>query len=482
MGSEIKYQAVDPSYFEKRTLKRHARVGSLWALGVGAVISGDFFGWNFGLLAGGFGGMLVATSIMTLMYLGLCFSIAELSPALPHAGGAYSFARSALGPWGGYVTGLAENMEYVLTPAVIVVAIGNYMGQVVGTSAGVQPLWWLMTYALFIGLNVYGVALSFGFTVCITLAALGILFTFYIAAIPHWDFERFAFTVPPDPGRSWFLPKGVAGILAALPFAMWFFLAIEELPLAAEEAHDPVQDMPRGILLGFLTLTICAFATLIVSVGLSPGALGLGESEEPLFLGFVAIFGDRIGSRLLALVAVSGLVASFHSIIFAYGRQIFSLSRAGYFPRFLSLTHATQKTPYVALLGGGLIGYVVALLIHSLGPKHPVGAVLLNMAVFGAVISYVLQMTSFIVLRLRAPHLPRPYLSPLGIAGAAFALLASLVTLVTLFLFDPVYRRVAIGAAVWFGAGLLYFAVVGRHRLVEAPEEVIAEDLIRRSS
>ena len=112
----VRYEDVEDAYFEKRGLKRYARVWSLWALGVGAVISGDFFGWNYGLAAGGFGGMLVATAIITVMYGGLCFSIAEMSPALPHTGGAYSFARTAMGPWGAYVTGLAENMEYILTP------------------------------------------------------------------------------------------------------------------------------------------------------------------------------------------------------------------------------------------------------------------------------------------------------------------------------------------------------------------------------
>src|SRR5258708_18674510 len=122
------YQNAEAGYFEKRTLRRHARVLHLWALGVAAVISGDFFGWNFGLSAGGFGGMLAALAIMTVLFAGLCFSIAEMSPALPHTGGAYSFARTATGPWGGYVTGLAENMEYILTPAVIVVGIGGYFG------------------------------------------------------------------------------------------------------------------------------------------------------------------------------------------------------------------------------------------------------------------------------------------------------------------------------------------------------------------
>ncbi|HXS18142.1 MAG TPA: amino acid permease, partial [Polyangiaceae bacterium] len=282
-----------------------------------------------------------------------------------------------------------------------------------------------------------------------------------------------------EPGQSPWLPKGWAGVFAALPFAMWFYLAIEELPLAAEEAHDPVRDMPRGILLGFATLVACAFLTLIVSSGLTPGVLRLGQSQEPLFEGFVAIFGLGIGSKLLALVAVSGLVASFHTIIFAYGRQIFSLSRAGYFPRVLSLTHPKYKTPHVALTVGGVMGYVVALFIHTLGPGHPVGAVLLNMAVFGAVISYVLQTLSFMVLRIVAPHLPRPYRSPLGLAGAAVALIIALVTLVALFVVDPVYRLGALGAALWFLAGLTYFALVGRHRLVSAPEELIADRLHR---
>ncbi|MBW2723062.1 MAG: amino acid permease, partial [Deltaproteobacteria bacterium] len=128
--NSITYQSTEPGYFEKRGLRRFAGVWSLWALGVGAVISGDFFGWNFGLLAGGFGGLLVATVIVAVMYIGLCFSIAELSPALPHTGGAYSFGRTAFGPWGGFITGLAESIEYVLTPAVIVVGIGGYVGTI----------------------------------------------------------------------------------------------------------------------------------------------------------------------------------------------------------------------------------------------------------------------------------------------------------------------------------------------------------------
>jgi ethanolamine permease len=472
----VRYDAVAPDYFERRSLRRSARVGSLWALGVGAVISGDFFGWNFGLAAGGFGGLLIATGVITVLYVGLCFSIAEMSSALPHTGGAYSFARSAFGPWGAYVTGLAENMEYILTPAVIVVGIGGYLGAIFDTPDSMAPLWWAAAYAVFVGVNIAGAEVSFRFTVFITLLALAILVVFWIGAIPHFDFEANALDIAPDPevgGTRW-LPYGMKGVLAALPFAIWFYLAIEELPLAAEEAEAPQRDIPRGILLGLMTLVVCAFLTLVMSSAISPGAAALGSSNEPLFLGFATIFGDGIGTRALALVAVAGLVASFHTIIFAYGRQIFSLSRAGYFPRWLSLTHGRRQTPHVALVVGALLGYAVAYAIHRLGAAHPVGAVLLNMAVFGAVISYALQMAAYVMLRRRLPSIERPYRSPLGVPGALVAFGISIATLVALFVSDPIYQQVVIGAAIWYALGLFYFAVYGRRWLVRSPEEAFA--------
>lgn len=470
----VEYVRVDRDYFEARGLRRAAGTWSLWAMGVGAVISGDFFGWNFGLGAGGFGGLFVATLVMVVMYAGLCFSIAEMSPALPHTGGAYSFARTAMGPFAGYVTGLAENMEFVLTPAVIVVGIGGYLGAIFGTPDAWQPLWWLLTYAVFVTLNIAGAELSFRVTVIVTVLALAILAVFYVGAIPHFDLERYAFDVEPQPGASRFLPKGWLGVLGALPFAMWFFLAIEQLPLAAEESHDPVRDLPRGLLYGFATLVACALATLLMGAGIAPGARALSTSNEPLFDGLRTVFGAGLGHTVLALVAVTGLVASFHSILFAYGRQIYSLSRAGYFPRVLSLTHRSRKTPHVALVAGAVLGYGAALGIFYLGGDHPVGAALINLAVFGAVVSYALQMTSFLVLRFKFPALERPYRSPLGVAGAAVALMLALVTLGTLLIVDPVYRQVVLLAVGWFGAGLLYFFLVGRRRLVYAPEEEFA--------
>lgn len=488
----VTYQQADSEYFEKRGLKRHARIWSLWALGVGAVISGQFSGWNFGIASGGWGGLFIAALIIAVMYLGLSFSLAEMSPALPHTGGAYSFARSAMGPWGGFVTGLAESIEYVMTPAVIVFFIGSYMNGIFELPASYQPLWWVGSYLLFAFLNYWGVALSFKISVVVTILALAVLAFFCISALPHADFSRWALNVAAGPdgkplelpnGGGSFLPFGLSGAFAAMPFAVWLYLAIEELPLAAEESHDPKKDMPKALILGIVTLIVSALCVMFLNasiggtgVGQMRGAFSLATSGEPLLDGFRVLYGTGI-AKLLSLFAVIGLVASFHTIIFAYGRQIYSLSRAGYYFPFMSITHGTRKTPYMGIITGTVIGLVVLLAIwFGRGPDEGgaiIGGTLLNMAVFGAMISYAFQGVSFILLRVRMPHIPRPYKSPFGMLGAALTVVIALWTMYYQFQ-DPAYLKGVYAALAWYVAGLAYFGIVGRHRLVLSPEEQFA--------
>lgn len=487
--SSIHYRHEDAAYFEKRGLRRHAGPWSLWALGVGAVISGHYSGWNLGLASGGWGGMLIATLLIAVMYLGLTFCIAEMSPALPHTGAAYSFARSSMGPWGGFVTGLCENVEYVLTPAVIVFFIGSYLTGIFETEAAFQPIWWVLGYILFVGLNIVGVELSFKVTLGVTLLALAVLLVFWFSAFPNIDFSAWALNIGEggvllEGGNGPFLPMGIVGALAAMPFAVWLFLAIEQLPLAAEESVDPKRDMPKGIILGIVTLIVSAFMILFLNPSVvGVGAYALGQSGEPLLDGFKAIFGSGT-AKVLALVAIIGLISSFHTIIFAQGRQIYSLSRAGYFPTFLSVTHGSRKTPHVAMIAGALVGLTIMLICFvALGADQSsavIGGTLLNMAVFGAMCSYIAQAASFILLRRNHASMERPYRSPFGNAGAWATIVIAVVT-IFFQLSDATYRVGVVGVAIWFALGILYFALVGRHRLILSPEEEFAVEHSERA-
>ncbi|HXF73146.1 MAG TPA: amino acid permease [Actinomycetota bacterium] len=483
----VTYEEVGEEYFRKRGLRRHAAFWSLWSLGVAAVISGDFYGWNVGLDAGGFGGLLIATVFIAIMYYGLCFSIAEMSPALPHTGGAYSFGRSAMGPWGGFITGLAENMEYVITPATVVLAMGFLMHDIVKGLFNIagepwlnSPVTWMaIFYVVFVWINILGIETTMRFTVAVNIVALGILAVFFVSVLVSGKFDPSLWTnIPPDPGGSSFLPHGIAGIFKAIPFAIWFYLAIEELPLAAEESHDPRRDIPRATIWGMTTLVITGALTLFLNTGVDGGAKDIGVSATPLFDGFKAVFGEGTSAELLGLIGWFGLLASFFTIVYAYGRNTYSLSRAGYFPKFLSLTHGERKTPHVALIAGGIVGYVVAVVMYQLGKSggrlagQIVGAVLV-MSVFGAVISYFMQCLSFILLRRKLPHIERPYRSPVGEWGAAIAGILALISLVSLFA-NEIYRPGAYGTLVYFLLGIVYFAIFGRHRLVLSPEEEFA--------
>jgi ethanolamine permease len=468
----VDYEHVQARYLEERKLKRHAGPLLLWGLGVGAVISGDYFGWNFGLSAGGFWGLAIATFLVAAKYVTMMFSISELSVAFPHAGGPYSFSRQAMGPWGGYICGLAVVFEYVLTPAVIVVGIGGYLNAVV--PAIPVEIWWLIAYALFVGVNCWGIELTLRISLVVTFLAAAILIVFYIAAIPHFK-AGLLFNILPDPGRSLHFPRGiVAGVLKAIPFAIWFYLAIEELPLAAEETKDVARDMPRGINSAMATLVVLSAFTLVLNPGIGLGAARIGVSNAPLNDGFVALFGVGKMATVLTLIGLTGLVASFHSIIYAYGRQIYALSRAGYFPRFWSRTLPRRKTPHVAMIGGAVVGYGVAFVIkyaQKIGADQ-VGAALLNMAVFGAVISHLMMMSSYVILK-KKPF-PRPYRSP---GGTLFAWISIVLTIVCLFacFANPDYRPGVWATCAFYLLGLAYFGFYSRNHLVaEAPEEEFA--------
>lgn len=478
-GGGVTYNQPSDEYFEKRRLTRHAGAAALWGLGVAAVISGDFSGWNLGIGEAGWGGMLIATIIIGGMYLLMIYSISEMSAAMPHTGGAYSFARSAFGPWGGFFTGFAETIEYVITTAVVGTFAGLYADAILQDLFDVSwPLWlWVIIfYAIFVSLNAAGAAASFRFAFVIAIISLIVLAIFAVTAIFSGKFsvDNLMDIVPQD-GGSTFLPFGIMGVFLALPFAIWFFLGIEELPLAAEETHTPARDIPRGSIIGMFTLLVSAFTVLILNPGVM-GSAAIATSGEPILDGFRVIFPNSNIAALLSLMALAGLVASFQGIMFAAGRNVFSLSRAGYYPKFLSLTGKKTQAPWVALLASAIVGIV---LIFGLGefayagdPVAAAGALLL-IAVFGAVIAYVAQMLSFIVLRRKLPNVDRPYRSPVGLWGAFIAGIVALFTLI-LMPFNADYRGVIVWVAIVYAVGLILFGLFGRQRLVLSPEEEYA--------
>ena len=431
-------------YLAKRQLKRGTAGWLLLAgLGVSYVISGDFAGWNFGIAEAGWGGFAIAAVLMAVMYLALILSLAEMSAAIPAAGGGYSFARQAMGPAGGYLTGLAVLIEYALAPAAIVIFIGSAVEALTGFNG---PWVYALFYLLFVGIHLAGVGEALKVMMVISgLAVLAIIATAFVL-ITNFDASRlFDVPVTDAVGASEFLPLGWYGVWAALPFAMWLFLAVEGVPLAAEEAKDPAKDVPKGIIGAMIFLLFTAFLVVVLVPG-AGGAAAMGASAVPLVDALNASGSEGLAT-VVNILGLAGLVASFFSIIYGYSRLVFALSRAGYLPRSLSIT-TNRKVPARALIVPAVFGFLVSL--------SGEGDLILAMAVVGATLSYALMALSHILLRVKQPDLPRPYKTPGGVVTSSIALVLSLIALTGVYAFDPrafLYTMVLfiVGAAYYFG-------------------------------
>lgn len=456
-------------------LERSAGALLLWGLGVGYVISGDFFGWNFGLAAGGFGGMAIALAIMATLYTTLIFSLAELATMMPVAGGPYAFARRALGPWGGFATGLAVTIEYVLAPAVIATGIGGYVaGMFASPPDWLVELVPIVAYVIFVGISLLGTRFSLALLLAITLVAVAVLLVWSLALLPDVDPARW-FDVAPQPGGSRWLPHGPAGIVAALPAAGWFYLAVEGVPLAAEETRDPARALPRGMIAAMLSLLGLSLLTATIGPGVA-GTQALAAAPNPLPAAVEALHGRSWLYWLTTLIGLLGLVASFFAIIFAYSRQIFALARAGYLPRWLARTNR-HHAPHWALIVPALLGYAVIVVIDRVRDVEGLATpdLLMQMAVFAALLSYAMMLISHFVLRRREPDRPRPYRTPGYPLTPALALVLVVVASTSTLFYGGAAAFAVGGTALVLLLGLAYFALYSRHHLVaSAPEEEAA--------
>lgn len=463
----IGYTTLGEDYLKQRQLKKGAAGWLLLVgLGVAYVISGDFSGWNYGLAQGGWGGLLIAFVLMGIMYLFMVLGLAEMASAIPSTGAGYGFARRALGPLGGFATGMAVLIEYAVAPAAIATFIGGYI-EALGLF-GITNSWpvYLVAYVVFIGIHLRGVGEALKLIFGITLVAIVALVVTVVGLLPHFSFGNL-FDIVPDGSvgtASAFLPMGVSGAVGALVYGIWFFLAVEGVPLAAEESENPKRDLPRGIIGAMLLLLVFGALMLFLVPG-AAGAAAMGASNNPLPEALrIAAGGHSWLADFVNYAGLAGLVASFFSIVYAYSRQLFALSRAGYLPRWLSLT-GKRRTPWVALLVPGTVGFILAAATQN-------GALLINIAVFGATVSYVLLNLSHIVLRRKEPQLERGYRTPGGVVTTGIALVLAFVAMIATFFVDIL--AASITAAVFLVA-LAYFWFYSRHRLVSnAPEEEFA--------
>ncbi|WP_236170840.1 ethanolamine permease [Pseudomonas pseudonitroreducens] len=429
----------------------------LWGIAVGLVISGEYFGWSYGWGVAGTLGFLVTTLLVATMYTCFIFSFTELTTAIPHAGGPFAYSRRAFGEKGGLVAGLATLIEFVFAPPAIAMAIGAYLNV---QFPSLDPKHAAVgAYLIFMTLNILGVSIAATFELIVTILAVGELLVFMGVVAPGFSFSNFVLNG--WAGSDSFGGAAISGIFAAIPFAIWFFLAIEGAAMAAEEAKDPKRTIPKAYVSGILTLVVLAIGVMLFAGGAGDWK-ALSGINDPLPQAMKMVVGENSGwLHMLVWIGLFGLVASFHGIILGYSRQFFALARAGYLPRGLARLSRFQ-TPHRAIIAGGLVGIAA---IYSDGLIALQGmsltAAMITMSVFGAIVMYIMSMLSLFKLRRSEPNLERSFRAPGFPVVPGIALALAVLCLAAMVWFNLQIAGIFLA---FMAAGFVYFQLTAAHR------------------
>lgn len=411
----------------------------LTGLGLAYIIVGNYVAWGFALASGGVGGLLVALLIVNVMFFCLVGCLAELGAMMPSAGGGFEFVRSGLGEGVGRVAGAAILLEYLCGTA----ALASFSADYVGALTGLSPDTTIVGLFVVVGLlHMWGVGEALSVTLIIALIAIAGILAFVVAMLPLVSWDRLLDIAPGIGGTTWF-PHGWAGAWAALPFVVTFYITIEGVSFAAEEAKNPEKSIPRAM---YAALSIAAVLALVVSIAgpAGTGASRLAGAPDPL----VAALRDSGSPALLTFVnaaGVAGLTGSFFGGLFASSRLLFHLARSGLLPFAVARTNSRQA-PWVAILAASAVGLVLALSANS--------AQLVVIFVAVATASYLLMLAAHASLRIRSPDAARPYRSPGGLLLPCLGILVGAVLFVACFLADVRFSTFGLIAIVVVTAAL----------------------------
>jgi ethanolamine permease len=462
--------ADERRFLAEHSLKKPLRVLDIWALGVGVVITGEYFGWNFALKDNGPMAVLLASLVVCLLYLTWVVALSELSVAMPFAGGPLAYGRRAHGPLIGFIMGWSMFLECQFATITTALAAGGYVAFLLNPQKPdetVAVLAALATVVLFFVLQVWGVREQSLAMVIMTYGAILGLVLFWILASTNFSFDRI-WTKPLLPEA-----KGWRAVLDAIPYCLWWLVMVETVALAAEEAHEPQRSIPRGLVWAQLTLIGLVVLTWLFACGATDDTQALGDNRVSYPLAKV-VNDIPVGKSPAAVygfgvIALFGMIASYHGMVYGTSRQAFALGRSGYLPSILGQVHSSRRTPVPALLLCSLItaGFVIA----NLWFKDAI-AVALLISTLTALVWYILAMWCLFVLRRREPELFSRYRAPLVNVLPVFVVVLSAFAAWIYSGIDVKVLPVTIGL---YGVGIAYYVFWSRTRLqTAAPEELTA--------
>lgn len=363
---------------------------TVWAIGVGSALGGDFFGWQF-ILYGGFVPALFGVIFTGLFYWLYSTVMMELAARYRSSGGSFEFVRNAIGGKASIVMAILGLLKLILANSANALAISSYLVQA-GMSPNFRALCWVCTYGLFTFLDCVGVKESATIQVCITAFCVLILIFYCLSSLTAFDANHITSSVTNG---------GFQGFMKGLPFSLQFFDGFEEVPLLMGYTNDPEKTIPKGLLCSYITIAILAFMILVCGSGVSSNS-ALLESDAPLMLGFNKVYGNGSAfSDTIAYLIVIGLIVNFFAFILFVSQQIQAVAQVGFLPNLLRYRHPVHEAPVYASIAGSVFGVLLTASFAFVFGDDAAQNTLVTAALMPAALGYILVLECIIRIRQR---------------------------------------------------------------------------------
>ncbi|MDP6491051.1 MAG: amino acid permease [Kiritimatiellia bacterium] len=355
--------------------------------------------------------VFLAYLVAAMFALPALFSKAELCTAMPKAGGVYFFIERSMGAAMGTIGGLAAWFSLSLKSAFALVGIGAFATIVFPDLGPIgMKLVAIGCCLVFLGVNLVGVKHAGRLQVYMVAALICILIYYVIRGFPHMESARFA---P-------FIPYGPGAILATAGMVFVSFGGLTKVASVAEEVRNPGRNIPLGMLLAFVVVTLLYVFVIVVTVGVAGGA-ALGTTLTPLSLGAKAFLGTA-GVAAVSGAALLAFITTANAGILAASRDPMAMSRDGLLPEFFGKVHPRFQTPHGSLIFTAAF-MIAAILFLDLEGLVKVASTLKIVLFMFANISVILMRESKIQNyrpKFRSPFYP--WLQIAGIIGYGFLL------------------------------------------------------------
>ncbi len=394
--------------------------GQVVMIGLGGAIGTGLFAGSSLAIGYAGPGVLISYLIAGFAALVMVFSLSEMAVVHPAAGSFGVYAETYLNPWAGFVVRYTYWMEQVIAVGGEAVAVGVYMTFWFPN----VPVWlWSVGFSLVLLFVNSRSVKNFGtFEYWFSLIKVTAIIAFIIlglAAIFGLGRPAVGFhNVVGLPGG--FMPHGFSGVWLAVILGIFSYNGIEVIAVTSGETADPVRTIPAALRTMGIRLFLFYVLALTVVVAVVPWMqVGARTFAQSPFVTVFAQSGIREAAGLMNFVVITAALSSMNTNVYLCSRMLFSLSRGGYAPKFLGgLSRAGTPTAAILVSGAGIL---VAAALSKLTPQAY--AYLLGIALFGAIVVWIIVILSHLSFRRRhgAAALPVrmpgfPYVQIAGIA------------------------------------------------------------------